>query len=147
MKRTIAIALILLMITFLPGYAGTNADTAGLDEIDLDLSNASATVVFAQVSNMYAEPWNYLDAVIRIRGTLDFYVKSSGQECSMVMVQDATACCGQGLEFVRKNDGIYSNSCPDYGQEVVVTGRFEIYQEDGASFIHLVDAELEWDHL
>ena len=96
---------------------------------------------------MYVEPWNYLDAVIRIRGTLDFYVKSSGQECSMVMVQDATACCGQGLEFVRKNDGIYSNSCPDYGQEVVVTGRFEIYQEDGASFIHLVDAELEWDHL
>ena len=147
MKRTIAIALIFLMVTFLPGYAGTNADTAEPNEIDLDLSNASATVVFAQVSNMYAEPWNYLGAVIRIWGTLDFYVKSSGQECSMVMVQDATACCGQGLEFVWKNDGAYGDSYPDYGQEIVVTGRFEIYQEDGGSFIHLVDAELEWDHL
>lgn len=100
------------MIAFLPRYAGTNADTTVPDEIDLDLSNASATVVFTQVNNMYAEPWNYLGMVIRIRGTLDFYVKSSRQECSMVVVQDATACCGQGLEFVWKTDGTYSNSSP-----------------------------------
>lgn len=147
MKRTITAALILFIVASLTRCVGTRADAASPEGIDIDLSQANAIVVFSQVSNMYAEPWNYLDAVIRIRGTLDFYVKANGQECSMVMVQDVTACCGQGLEFVWKNDGTYSNSYPDYGQEVVVTGRFEIYQEDGSSFIHLVDAELEWDHL
>ena len=105
MKSAIAMLLSLLMMVSLPGCTGTNAEPAAPEKIDIDLSRASATVAFAQVSNMYAEPWNYLGAVVRIRGTLNFYVKSDGREGSMVMVQDATACCGQGLEFVRKDDG------------------------------------------
>ncbi|MBQ3424664.1 MAG: hypothetical protein IJH38_05665, partial [Clostridia bacterium] len=69
------------------------------------------------------------------------------QTCSMVMVRDAAGCCGQGLECVWKDDGSLGNGGPGCGQEVVVTGRFGIYQEDGGTFIHLVDAELERDYL
>lgn len=111
--------------------------------VDIDLSQANSLVVFSQVSNMYAEPWNYLGAVICIRGTLGLYESIKGRRSYMVMVQDASACCAQGIEFEAKNEDLFDNNLLDYDDEIIVTGRFELFQEDGYSRIHLVDAVID----
>lgn len=60
------------------------------------------------------------------------------------MIQDATACCSQGLEFVW-GDGIHvwPQEYPEDGHEVTATGVFEVYSEGVAKYIHLVNASFE----
>ena len=148
MKNCVFFVFLFLLIFTLSACSRSASESVKADSgIDVDLTNASAAVVLSQVNNMYVEPWNYNGSVIRIRGNLNFYADTAGQEICMVMVQDATACCGQGLEFICKQDETGGSYYPNAGDEVVVTGRFEIYQNDGYSGIHLVDADLEWEHL
>ena len=33
----------------------------------------------------------------------------------------------------------------EIGTDIMVTGRLEIYEEDGSKYLHLMDAELIWD--
>lgn len=68
----------------------------------------------------------------------------TGMVYSACVVPDATACCAQGIEFVRKGEHPYPEAYPELGSELMVTGRFETYMEGENMFIHLVDADVNW---
>ena len=61
------------------------------------------------------------------------------------MIQDATACCAQGMEFVW-GDGshVYPDEYPEEDAEVIVEGTFETYTEerDENLYCRLKDATL-----
>ncbi|MBR0514993.1 MAG: flavodoxin family protein [Clostridia bacterium] len=61
------------------------------------------------------------------------------------IIPDATACCAKGIEFVWNGDHAWLDDYPEAGTDITVTGRLEIYEEDGSSYLHLVDAELTWE--
>lgn len=143
-KNSALVLLMILALSISSGLARAGACSAeGAEAIDIDLSDVSAIVAFSQVSNMYAEPWNYVGAVIRIRGILDYYESEDGQRRDMIVVQDAAACCGQGIEIVWRNDISQSGPEACCGKEVTVTGRFDLCQEGGYSRIRLVDVSLD----
>jgi len=54
-----------------------------------------------------------------------------------VIIQDATACCASGLEYLL-TEGEY----PPDETEVTVTGEFELYAENGVLYGRLKDAAL-----
>ena len=62
------------------------------------------------------------------------------------IVQDATACCAQGLEFALSENRVYPDDYPDPGSEITVIGTFDTYSEevDGNTYKYLVlkDARL-----
>lgn len=62
------------------------------------------------------------------------------------VIQDATACCAQGLEFVW-DDGthVYPDEYPEDNAEVIIEGTFETYreEEDASLYCRLADATLE----
>ena len=62
------------------------------------------------------------------------------------VIQDATACCAQGMEFVW-GDGthIYPEEYPEDNAEIVVEGIFETYREEGEDnlYCRLSDATLQ----
>lgn len=118
-----------------------------VSDVDIDLSTLNTNIAFAQISAMYTEPWNYIGKAIRVKGTLDAYTDETGEEHSMVMVADAAACCAQGIEFVWKSGGGYADEYTGLGEAVIVTGHFELYQEEGYSRIRLLDADVEWNRL
>ena len=61
--------------------------------------------------------------------------------CSAVM----SVCCAQGLEFVWRGEHAWPEDYPDETTDITVTGRLEVYQEDGCNYLHLVDAEVLWE--
>ena len=61
------------------------------------------------------------------------------------IIPDATACCAQGIEFVWAGEHYWPDDYPGDGADITVTGRLEIYEENGYSYLHLVDAELLWN--
>lgn len=114
--------------------------------VDLDLSLLSGTVVYAQVYNMMYDPDAYLGKIIRMAGYYNYFDDTAhGVVYHACVVPDATACCAQGIEFIWYGDHQWPEDYPEIGTDIVVTGRLEIYEEDGRQYLHLVDSELVWD--
>ena len=113
--------------------------------VDLDLSKLSGTVVYSQVYDMLVEPEEYMGKKIRVEGIFGYYKDTdTKQEYFAVVIPDATACCAQGIEFVRGGEYKYPVDYPPIDTDVTVTGIFGTYDEDGDTYIHLTDAQIEW---
>ena len=136
---------VLSMCLFFTAGAETAVPAAPLT-VDLDMSGMSGTVVYAQIYNLISDPASWLGKMIRIAGYYSFY---DDQEQGIVyhacIIPDATACCAQGIEFVRAREYNWPDDYPEAGADVTVTGRLEIYEENGYSYLHLVDAEVLWE--
>lgn len=119
---------------------------SGEGGIDLDLSSMSGTVVYSQVFQMMTTPEAYVGATIRIRGDLDYFKdEETNREYFAAIIQDATACCAQGIEFVWKGQHSYPGDYPPLGTELTVTGTFDTYEENGNQYIQLLDADVSWE--
>lgn len=113
--------------------------------IDLDLSQMSDTIVYAEVFQMMIDPEAYIGKVIRLSGWFDVFSDvETGMIYTSCNTSDATACCAQGIEFVWAGEHVYPQDYPAPGADLTVTGRFETYLENGYEYVHLVDAQVEW---
>jgi hypothetical protein len=146
--RNIVFCLIIAVLyVFLPFNAGAEAaDSAEPPVIDLDMSGMSGTVVYAQTYNLLSDPAPWLGKIIRMAGYYSFY---NDQEQGVVyhacIIPDATACCAQGIEFIWAGEHNWPDDYPEDGTDITVTGRLEIYEENGYSYLHLVDAVVLWE--
>ncbi len=136
------LSLLLVLCVLAGSLSGAPAETA----VDLDLSVMSGTVVYAQVYNMVCDPNAYLGKIIRMSG---YYSYAENPALGIVyhacIIPDATACCAQGIEFVWAGEHAWPEDYPESGSGITVTGRLELYEEDGVMYLHLVDAELARD--
>lgn len=126
-------------------YAGTEpaaetaepAETAApTDGVDVDLTALSSTMVYSEVYAMVYEPEEYLGKTVRMRG-LFASAENEGQTYYACVIQDATACCAQGLEFEPEN----TEKLPEPGAEITVQGTFDWYREEaenGNFYLYLV---------
>lgn len=123
-------------------------DESGLpiyEKIDVDLTNMSSTMVYSQVLNMLDYPRDYVNKIVKMAGPfVPFDSTVEGYCYPAIVIQDATACCASGIEFLlygvprcSKSGG---NGYPLYGEEATIVGRFETYIEGSYMYIHLVDA-------
>lgn len=141
MKKTLSI-LLALCICLLPLYTGCANESPV--SVDLDLSVMSSTIVYAQMYNIQFDPGQYLGKVIRLRGLYSYYREpSTGVSYYACVVPDATACCMQGMEFVPAVEPEDPDHFLEDSADITVTGRLEIYVDEGISYLHLVEAEVE----
>ncbi len=114
-------------------------DTAG---IDVDLTKMSSTMVYSEVYNMLVNPDDYIGKTVRMRGN---YASSQNPVATQMyfacIIQDATACCSQGIEFVPQDHYKYPDQYPAEGQEITVTGVFDTYKEGEYMYCTLRNAE------
>lgn len=112
-------------------------------EADVDLSEQSSTVVYAEVYSMMAAPENYIGRKIRIKGKFSVSHDKKKKYCFACIVTDATACCAQGIAFEPAGNGRYPDDYPKAGKEITVTGRFAVDQEGDVTYGILKDAKIE----
>ena len=71
--------------------------------MDLDLTKLSSTMVYSEVFNIMMDPDEFVGKTIRMAGLFSVYQdRQSGNDYFSCLIEDATACCAQGLEFVLK---------------------------------------------
>ena len=110
---------------------------------NIDLTTLSSTMVYSEVYNMMYEPNRYVGKRIKMNGQFAVYEDpNTGAVYTACIIMDATACCSQGLEFVLAGEKTYPDDYPELGSEITVTGTFQLYDENGATYCHLVDAEM-----
>lgn len=112
-------------------------------EIDVDLTSLSSTMVYSEVYNMISDPDSYLGKTIKMDGLFTVYHdESTGNNYYACIIQDATACCAQGIEFVLTDDYSYPDDYPAEGSEITVVGEFGTYMEGEYQYCTLNNAIL-----
>ena len=117
------------------------------ETVDYDLTQMSSDMVYATVYQMMVTPEEYEGKTFRIDGNFyATYYEATKKYYYYCIIQDATACCAQGMEFIW-DDGshIYPDEYPEDNAEIVVEGTFETYREDGDEnlYCRLSDAILQ----
>ncbi|MFT3983588.1 MAG: hypothetical protein QM697_06755 [Lachnospiraceae bacterium] len=122
-------------------------DVTGTDGVDYDLTSMGSDMVYVTVYQFMVNPEDYIGKTVRIKG--DYYAswyEPSEQYYQYCIIQDATACCAQGMEFVW-GDGShhYPDEYPEENAEIIVTGTFGTYYDEADSYLYcrLEDASLE----
>ena len=93
---------------------------------DIDLTAMSATMVYSVVYDMVWNPGNYVGKVVKMRGRYTRYTSDDTETLHHAcVVQDATACCAQGIDFALA-DGAY----PDPDSEITVVGTLDTYRNE-----------------
>ncbi|WP_031389778.1 hypothetical protein [Kineothrix alysoides] len=130
-------------------------DAAGLtqesvkdqENIDYDLTAMGSDMIYATVYQLMINPEEYVGKTIRMEGTYyATYYEPTAKYYHYVIIQDATACCAQGLEFIWEDGShVYPEEYPEDEADVTVTGTFETYNEEGDEnlYCRLKDASLE----
>ena len=89
------------------------------------------------------KPADYLGKVVRMKGPYyHTHYEETDANYFYVIIEDATACCSQGIEFVW-DDGSHAwpGEYPEDGAAAVVTGAFDTYAEGENVYAHLRDAD------
>lgn len=122
---------------------GGSSGSASADNVDVDLTTLSSTMILSEVSNIMSNPDEYTGKTIKMTGNFavnegtgddDFY--------TAVLIQDATQCCKQGIEFKLSGNAKYPDDYPEVDSEITVVGTFETYKEGDYTYARLKDAKL-----
>ena len=115
--------------------------------VDIDLTVMNSDMVYSTVYQMMVDSESYVGKKIKMDG--NYYTAEdpdTGIRYYFVIIQDATACCSQGLEFVW-DDGshVFPDEYPEDNAEVEVEGTFELYKDnpdDQMQYVRIADAKL-----
>ena len=94
--------------------------------IDVDLTDLSANMVYAQVYDMIMSPEKYRRRTVKMRGIFAIRTdEKTGEIQYGCVIQDALACCAQGIQFIPAEEMRYPEDFPELGEEITVTGVFD----------------------
>ena len=100
------------------------------DTVDVDLTALSSTLVYSEVYNMMVAPDDYIGKTVRMAGPFSyFHDPNTDKYYFACIIQDATACCAQGLEFVPEDERKFPDDYPEVGGPIQVAGTFDTYYE------------------
>lgn len=122
---------------------GSTSDIADAIYVDIDLTELSANMVYATVFDMIYEPEEYVGKTVKMEGAFTFIFDQEKERYLFAcIISDATECCSQGIEFIPADDYHYPEGFPKIGENIMVTGVFEILEEDGQKYIALTNADI-----
>ena len=126
--------------------AASGTEKKAKDKPDIDLTKMSATMIYAEVFNMLIAPEDYENKIIKMKGNFQVFTNEENTErYYAVIIQDATACCQQGIEFIWDGDHIYPQDYPEIGQEITVTGSYKVaYTPDDLEYHFLLADRVEF---
>ena len=138
LRKAVTCAAAVFLCTFLSGCSGKRTN------VDLDLSAMSGNVVYAEVFNIMMSPDDYVGKSIRMSGS--FAIERdlvNDKVYTSCIIQDATACCAQGIEFDWAGEHTYPDDYPELDSEIEVTGVFERYETETGEYYHVAQAKME----
>ena len=121
----------------------TAASEQDIQDEELDLNSLKPEDMYTELFAMRVAPEKYEGRLISMEGLFTVYQEDPEKDYKfMVVTDEIEACCGQGLEFIPAGDPDFPEDYPDPGTPVRVTGRFEVYDDEGDTVGRLTDAKL-----
>ena len=123
-----------------------SGEEPGYDEVDIDLTVMSKTMVYAEVTNILLKPEKYIGKTIKMKGPVVTY-KTKNTDGSprydfAVIIEDATACCQKGMEFELYGITREPDNYPEDDTRITVAGTFESYDAGRYVYYHVANAQI-----
>lgn len=113
------------------------------EDVDIDLTQLSGTMLYAQVNNMMYKPEEFIGKTVKLPGTFSAVYSEEAQKYYFgCLVYDQAACCTLGVEFELPETYVYPDDYPEEGAEIVVAGTFDTYEEGPYTYCVLRNAQL-----
>ena len=140
-SRTVIVAVLCLFALASTSFA---TEKVSANNVDLDLTRMSSTMVYSMVFQMVTEPKKFIGKTIKMKGAFSSYQdEETGRRFFGCVIKDALACCSQGLAFETAKVRRYPNDYPDEGASITIVGTFEFEkEEDGIGFPIIKNAKL-----
>jgi len=111
--------------------------------VDIDLTAMSGTMVYSEVYNMMTSPSDYVGKKIKMQGQfVIFDDDTTGHTYYACIIQDATACCAQGVEFQTSDKYHFPDDYPQDGEDITVKGVFQTYTEGDTLYCTLKESDI-----
>jgi len=132
-SRTVIVAVLCIFALVSASFA---TEKVSANNVDLDLTRMSSTMVYSMVFQMVTEPKKFVGKKIKMKGVFSSYQdEETGRRFFGCVIKDALACCSQGLAFETAKVRRYPNDYPDEGSPITIIGTFEFEkEEDGIGF-------------
>jgi len=131
MKKVLIMLCILLFSVILTASC---SEEAKKDDIDVNLSGLSQTIIQAELQKLYSNSPDYLGKTIKASGTyLTLYYEKTDSHRHYIIVVPGDACCQLGFEFKLKGDNDY----PADNTAIEVTGILEKATDIGGAYLYL----------
>ena len=112
--------------------------------VDVDLTELSGTMAYAEILNILTKPEDYFGKTIKIAGPYaEAYYDVTDLYYHYVVVEDITACCAQGLEFILAGEYEYPGDFPEEKTKIEITGVFGSYIELDRTYYCLTTDEIK----
>ncbi|MBQ9890393.1 MAG: hypothetical protein IJM39_03185 [Firmicutes bacterium] len=143
MKRLLSLILCLAMVLTFAGCGKSGKNKEPESSVDVDLTVLSSTMVYSEVYNMITNPGNYKGKTVKMSGPFaTYHDDATSKDYFACIIQDATACCSQGIEFVLAGNYKYPDDYPELGDTICVAGEFDTYIEGNYTYCTLRNARL-----
>ena len=120
-----------------PGKRRTPEERAAAP-VDVDLTVFNATMLSAEVRNIYSNGNEYMGKTIRVSGPYSYASNEAlGIQYHYVITKQGDACCQEGFEFILNGGHAFPDDYPKVGTSIEVDGVFGNYEEDGSSYYYL----------
>jgi hypothetical protein len=125
----------LIILTLCAGLFLTGCGSSAAAD-SYNLSQMNSTMAYSTILRINERPADYIGKTITITGQ---YAQNTiaGTTYHFVCINDATACCTAGIEFVPTGTKLSVNS------KIWVSGVFEKYNEGGAIYYHIAAASVK----
>lgn len=103
------------------------------NKVDYDLTQMGADMIYASVYQLMVEPEKFEGKTFKMVGTYySTWYEPTARNYHYIIIEDAAACCAQGIEFVW-GDGshVFPDEYPKGNVRLEVTGTFITYKEPG----------------
>ena len=120
-------------------------ESGGKEKYDIDISRMSGTMVYGQVYQMVMYPSKYLGKHIKMKGIFSsYYDEQLERRFYGCVIQDALACCSQGLAFELAKPRECPKEYPAEGDMITITGDFDFESDEGGGGFPIIrNAEMQ----
>ena len=114
------------------------------NKVDVNLSAMSPSLVYSEVLNIMTDPDNYCGKTIKMSGLFASILDGDDNNTYLAcIIQDATACCAQGIEFQPFKPDLKNKDVGSLeGKNITVVGTFDKYNVGGNTYYSLKDARI-----
>ena len=114
-------------------------------KVDYDLSDYNFTMISSFFFQMLIEPETYENKTFKIKGkfqTFDNEEDPSALPYFSVIMNDATMCCQEGIDFVWQGDHKWPADYPEQDQEITIIGKYIVTETDGITYNYILASDI-----
>ncbi|MGI6020420.1 MAG: hypothetical protein ACOX71_02905 [Lachnospiraceae bacterium] len=111
------------------------------EDVELDLTKMSSTMVYSEALNMLKDAKSYEGRIVKMTGQISS-IQTKKSLVTSCIVKDAAQCCKQGIPFIAADELVYPDDYPEIGTYVTIIGEFQPYDYHGVMSGRLIHASM-----